>query len=70
MAYMKNAFLTPLIMFLFLLLLDATETMFHIIGLSEQFHLFLINAYFMVLLAIDLSFIFLMIRDLKYSRLE
>jgi hypothetical protein len=67
---MKNELLTPLIIFLFLLLLSAMETTCRIIGFFEQFHLLLINTYFMVLLAIDVAFVFILIRDLKYSNPE
>jgi hypothetical protein len=67
---MKDVFLTPLIIFLLLLLVNALEKTFHIVGVSENIYHFLINTYFIVLLAIDLTFVFILIRDLRYSNLE
>jgi hypothetical protein len=67
---MTNSFLTPIIVFLIILLINAIETSLRIIGISDQVKNFVMNYFFIFLLIVDLTFIFQIIRDLKYSRME
>jgi hypothetical protein len=67
---MKNSFLIPIILLLFLLLVGAIETLIHRIGLINQVENFLMNYYFVFLFIIEVAFLFLIIRNLKYSHQE
>ncbi|MFL5728211.1 MAG: hypothetical protein ACJ75J_01885 [Cytophagaceae bacterium] len=67
---MKDSFLTPVIAFLVIFLADSVEKMFSVITISEQIWQNFIAVYFIFLLILEIIFIVLMVRDIKYSRLE